>query len=295
MKNYFTLVFLLLCFSVINAQEIPNPDFETWEDMGTYEDPEFWNTPNPFTSLAGAITVSKSEDAYSGTYSARLETVDILGGLYQAPGLLTYADFFVDFQTGEYSFGGGIPKSETVTHVHGKYKYSGVAGDSASIIAVSFRHPEGEDNDTTAIGFSFLPDASEWTEFTVNMVQLSEETPDTFNIMILSSGSFELVAGSVLYVDDLSISIITDIAERENEFSISTYPNPVIDRVTFEANKTANDRMLDIYDLTGRRISSQNFNSEKIIVDLSQFPAGMYTYRVSSENNLLKSGQLVKR
>lgn len=295
MKNYFTLFLLLLCFSVLNAQEIPNPDFETWEDMGTYEDPEFWNTPNPFTSLAGVLTVTKSEDAYSGTYSARLETVDILGGLYQAPGLLTYADFFVDFQTGEYSFGGGIPKSETVTHVHGKYKYSGVAGDSASIIAVSFRHPEGEDNDTTALGFDFLPDASEWTDFTINMVQLSEETPDTFNIMILSSGSFDLVAGSVLYVDDLSISILTDIAEREDKFSISTYPNPVIDRVTFETDKNANDRKLDIFDMTGRLITSVSFNSAKISIDLSGYPQGMYTYRVKSEDSLLKSGTLIKR
>ncbi len=295
MKNYFTLFFLLLCFTALNAQVIPNPDFESWEDMGTYEDPEFWNTPNPFTSLAGAVTVTKSEDAANGMYCARLETMDILGGLYQVPGMLTYADFSVDFQTGEFAFGGGLPLQDQVSKLTGKYKYSGADKDSASVIIVSFRHPEGEEADTVGMGVAFLHDEADWTEFTVNMISLSEETADTFNIIILSSGSFEIVSGSVLYVDELSVSLVTDVPEVKAGFEVQTYPNPVIDKVTFEANKSANDRKLEIYDMTGRELISRYFNSSKIVVDLKSFPTGMYSYRISSEGSLLKSGSLIKR
>ena len=148
MKNYFTLFVLIFCFSLLNAQVLPNAGFESWVDMGTYEDPEFWNTPNPFTSLTGAVTTTKSEDAAEGMYSARLETLDLLGGLFQAPGLLTYAEFEVDLQTQEFSFQGGLPLQDQVDQLTGKYKYAGAEGDSASVFMFSFRHPEGEEADT---------------------------------------------------------------------------------------------------------------------------------------------------
>jgi hypothetical protein len=295
MKNYFTLFILLFCVSALNAQVLPNGGLESWEDMGTYEDPEFWSTPNPFTSLTGVSVTEKSEDAAEGMYSARLETKDILGGLFQSPGLLTLAEFEVNFQTQEFAFTGGLPLQDQVSHLTGKYKYAGVDGDSASILIYSTRHPEGEEADTVALGFGFLQDAAEWTDFTVYMMPLSEETSDTFNIIILSSGSFDVISGSVLYIDDLSVSLITDIPEAKEEIAISTYPNPVVDRVTFEAKSSSNDRNLVIYDVTGRQVSMRDFSTEKIVVDLSAFPAGIYTYRISSENDLLKSGQLVKR
>jgi len=89
MKRIFT-VLLFTCYLLnLSAQDIPNPDFEVWVDSVTYEEPDSWSTPNPYTSQAEVVVVEKSEDAASGTFSARLETKDVLGGLFTTPGLLT--------------------------------------------------------------------------------------------------------------------------------------------------------------------------------------------------------------
>ena len=69
--------------------------------------------------LIGVSVVTKSDDAYSGDFSAMLETKDLLGGLYQAPGLLTLADFTVDIVAGTYAFPGGIALSEKVNKMTG--------------------------------------------------------------------------------------------------------------------------------------------------------------------------------
>ncbi|MEJ2595047.1 MAG: T9SS type A sorting domain-containing protein [bacterium] len=292
MKKIFTLFTFLFLLTALSAQDLPNPGFESWEDMGTYMEPESWTTPNSFSILAGVVTVTQSTDAAEGMYSARLETKDVLG--FTVPGMMTYAQLEVDFVTQEFSFVGGVPMTEFVSHVHGKYKFSGDQ-DSASIVAYSYKYVEGEDADTVAIGAGFLSNADEWTEFTFPVFQISPNTPDTFNIIILSSSNFEGTVGSVLHIDDISVSMVTNVAETKDGFSVSTYPNPVIDRVTFETAKNANEREVSIYDMTGRLVTSKAFNNQKVSLDMGTLPQGMYTYRVVSGQELLKAGSLVKR
>ncbi len=292
MKKIFTLFTFLFFLTLLNAQELPNPGFESWEDMGTYMEPESWTTPNQFSILAGVVTVSQSTDAAEGMYSARMETKDVLG--FTVPGMMTYAQLQVDFVTQEFSFSGGVPMTEFVSHVHGKYKFSGDQ-DSASIVAYSYRYVEGEDPDTVAIGAGFLTNADEWTEFTFPVFQISPNAPDTFNILILSSSNFEGTVGSVLHIDDISVSMVTDVAETEELLHVTTYPNPVIDRVTFETDENASEREVSVYDMTGRLVTSAAFDQRKVSLDLGALPQGMYTYRVVSGHELLKAGSLVKR
>jgi Secretion system C-terminal sorting domain len=294
MKKFITLLMCSSTLLILNAQDIPNPGFETWIDNGTYEEPEFWSTPNPFTSLAGVVVVEKSEDAASGNYSARLETKDILGGTFQAPGLLTLGEFSVNLQTQVYSFSGGLPMTDLVSFVYGKYKYAGVDGDSANVIAYSFRHPQGEAIDTVAMGAVFLHDAADWTDFTLPVYQISPDTPDTFNIIILSSGVFNLTTGSVLFVDDISI-LTTGVNELKEDSQVTIYPNPTTDKVTFKASSAENNRKLFIYDLIGRVIANTSFTNPKITVDLERFPQGVYTYRIMNDAQLLKAGSFVKQ
>jgi hypothetical protein len=295
MKKIFTVLIFSFYLLILTAQDVPNPGFEIWIDNGNYEEPEYWSTPNPFTSLAGVVTVQKSLDAASGTFSARLETKDVLGGLFQSPGLLTLGDFFVNIQTQEYSFSGGIPLTNFVTLVQGKYKYAGVEGDSASLFAFSFRHPEGEDPDTVAMGGAFLHDAAEWTDFSFPVFQISPDTPDTFNLQIMSAGTFDFITGSVLYVDDISITLATGIDETKEKSNLSIYPNPTTNRITFELFSKVINREINIYDVTGRLITRSAFTNKSVTFDLGEYPKGVYTYRLMSENKLLEAGSFVKQ
>lgn len=296
MKNIFTLIVLFSIMLSGKAQTLPNNDFETWENLGLYEEPEMWNTPNPFTSLVGSSGVTKSADSYSGSFAARLETIDVLGGQFQAPGLLTLSEFSVDIGSGDFSFSGGYFLQENVSKLTGMYKYAGMDGDSASIIIYNFKHPEGEEMDTIGIGITFLHDAEDWTSFEVIMENNNNHLPDTFNVMILSSGSTALNIGSVLLVDSIAIETNTGIIDLWNpQKPLRVYPNPAVETVNFEANETANNRELIVYDLNGRIVNKTEFNSKTIQLNIKAFKAAVFSYSVIQDGKRLYGGTFLKK
>lgn len=296
MKNIFTLIVLFSIMLSGKAQTLPNNDFETWENLGLFEEPEMWNTPNPFTSLVGAVCVSKSADSYSGSFAARLETIEVLGGQFQAPGLLTLSEFSVDISSGDFSFSGGYFLQENVSKLTGMYKYAGVDGDSASIIIYNFKHPEGEEMDTIGIGIAFLHDAEDWTSFEVIMENNNNHLPDTFNVMILSSGSTSLNIGSVLLVDSIAIETNTGIIDLWNpQKPLRVYPNPAVETVNFEANEAATDRELIVYDLNGRIVNKTEFNSKTIQIDIKAFKAAVFSYSVIQDGKRIYGGTFLKK
>ncbi|HEY9113652.1 MAG TPA: T9SS type A sorting domain-containing protein [Bacteroidales bacterium] len=294
MKKTLTLTLLLLTVLISSAQILPNPSFEVWEPFSGYEDPQSWNTPNQYTSLIGVTVVSKSTDAYSGDYSAMLETKNVL--TFKAPGLLTLADFTVNITAGTYTFSGGIPLTDKVNKMTGMFKYSGANGDSASVMIISFRHPEGQEIDTVGIGYGFLHDASDWSSFTVNMYPMSDAQPDTFNVIIMSSGSFDLNVGSVLYVDDLSLETVTGIINLSKETTnVKVYPNPVSDFVKFELENDGENLELSVFDNAGRQVERLTFSGKSTEINLGNFPAGVYSYRITDASKLIGSGSFVKK
>lgn len=269
MKKIFTLSSMLLFVLFTTAQTIPNPGFEDWVTIGTYENPVSWSTPNPFTSLAGVVTVTKSEDAHSGAYSAQLETMTVLGPNV-SPGLVTLGNFAVDFLTGEPTFSGGIEMPDMVKNFSGWYKYSGVDSDSAYIFMMSFRHPEGEEVDTVGVGMTYLQDASDWTSFSIDMYQISELPADSFNVIIMSSPNSSLHVGSMLHVDDLAIETVTGIINLTKQTTeVKVYPNPVSDFVKFEVENAEKNLEVSIFDNNGRRVEQLTFSGNSIEINLS--------------------------
>lgn len=296
MKKIFTLMFLMFSTSFAFTQILPNPGFELWETFTGYQDPFDWNTPNQYTSLAGVTTVSPSTDAHSGEFSAMLETKNILGGLYQAPGLLTLSDFTVNIASGTYTFAGGIALSDQVNKMTGFYKYTGANGDSASMMIISFRHPEGGEIDTVGLGYGFLHNASEWTEFSITMYPWSEAQPDSFNTIIMSSGSFDLNVGSVLLVDDLSLETVTGIINlSERTGNVKVYPNPVSEMVKFDCENSDTQRELIIFDNAGRQMKKISFTGKSVELNLGELSSGMYTYQLSGKNLKVESGSFLKK
>ena len=146
------------------------------------------------------------------------------------------------------------------------------------------------------MGYGFLHDASDWTSFTVNMIPLTDEQPDSFNVIIMSSGSLDLNVGSRLWVDDLSLETITGIINLSEETSsVKVYPNPASDFVKFEIENEAQNLELSIFDNAGRQIKQVTFNGKSTEVNLSNFPAGVYSYRISDSDNLMDTGSFIKK
>jgi hypothetical protein len=300
MKNVFTLITLILTTCSLMGQ-LTNPGFEEWEEktvlLTTFEDPVSWNTPNEFTALGSVVVTKKSEDAPEGSFCAEMETKQIPPTSFKAPGLVTYADFTVDFETQDFNFSGGLFLKAKVYSLSGKYKFTGAQGDSATALIYSFKHPEGSDLDTIGLGFQYLKDASEWTDFTINMLALNDNTPDTFNILLMSSGTFDPAAipeGSKLYVDDLSIETnvgIFDLADRKVQ--VSTFPNPATDMITFKTAEPNDERQLIIVDKMGRKVREIDFHNSTMTISISNLPTGNYSFITSESGRLVGSGSFL--
>ncbi len=278
------------------GQELPNANFQEWETIGTYQNPEFWSTSNdPLLALGSIIPVTRSSDAYSGDYSAKLETKDIPLSTYMIPGLLTLAQISIDYANATYSISGGMALHENVSRLTGMYKYDGSEGDSASVIIYNYRLDEGN-MDTIGFGVGFLPDASTWTPFSVDMVNLNNHLPDTFNVIIISSSGFEVTSGSVLLVDSLAIETNTGIINFSAEqIIVNVYPNPATELVTFKTSGLEKERIISIYDMAGNLIGTSNFSESYIEIPVDKLSSGLYTYRVTRHNVLLNRGSFIKK
>lgn len=291
MKNIITATLFMSLSIFTFAQSLPNPDFESWPD----EEPEFWNTPNPYTASLFVITVEKSTDAYSGDYSTKLETMDLLGGVYQVPGLITLAQFSVDFATASFSISGGLPLQENVSKLTGMYKYQGAEGDSASVLIYNFKRDDEGTIDTIGMGIGFLNDATQWTPFTVNMENLNYHVPDTFNVIIMSSAGMEFKTGSVLYLDSLAIETNTGIINLGgDQIDVAVYPVPSANYVNFETSSIEKNRLISIYNMVGKLINTYEFSDGKTKVSIKELPSGLYTYRVTVHNSTLSRGSFIK-
>ncbi|MCF6169648.1 MAG: T9SS type A sorting domain-containing protein [Bacteroidales bacterium] len=295
MKNYLLLFLCFLPVLFLKAQTLPNSNLESWENVGTYEEPVFWNSPNQLTSAFGAVGVTKSEDAYSGNYAARLETIDLLNGLFQAPGLITLADLVFQGFDGV-TFSGGFFLRENVSRLRGMYKYSGLNGDSASVVIYNFRHPAGEELDTIGSGFAFLHDTSGWAPFEVIMVNKNDHLPDTFNVIFFSSGSEDMQIGSVLLVDSLVIETNTGIIDLwDPPTPLHVYPNPAVDRVNFVAGEEAEKRELIVFDANGKLITKADFPGKTAQLNIQSFKPGLFTYVVIQNNRHVFGGSFLKK
>ena len=301
MKNIILVTSLLLSCLLGYNQQLPNKDFEDWVQTNNYQNPAGWNTPNVFTSLAGEAVVDRSDDAYSGNYSARLEskTISFLNQTFLAPGAITLADFNINPINQTFTYSGGLFLQQNVYQLKGVYKYYGVNNDSATILMYNFRNRPDEEYDTIGYGYAYLNDAEEWTPFTVTMRYINGHIPDTFNVLIMSTTDEGLQdlshGGSELFVDSLTIYTNTGIINIwEKPIAIHVYPNPSSSNISFEMKETGNNRILNIYNQEGDLIQKSDFINKILTLDISLLTAGMYSYAVTEKNKIINSGSFIK-
>ncbi len=76
---------------------------------------------------------------------------------------------------------------------------------------------------------------------------------------------------------------------------IKIYPNPVLQFATFELESPLIHPPLDfeVYDVAGKLVRSERFYETKFIFNRGELSAGMYFYRISSENQLISTGKII--
>ncbi len=275
------------------SQTLPNYDFEEWNNFFIYEEPSNWNTPNPYTSLLGSVTVSPSNDAFTGSQAARLETMNVMD--INLPGVMTLADININIFDSSYSVSGGFFLQENIFKLTGWYKYQGVGGDQASILMYNFKNTPETGYDTIGYGYGFLDNTDTWSQFTVYMTNISNAVPDSFNVIIASSLAIGAQEGSVLLVDSLSIYTNTGIIDLwKPKTQLNAYPNPAVSNITFESETNISNGMITIYNNIGQKLGEKTFENNSVRFNVNNLTPGVYTYTLKEKNKILNSGTFIK-
>jgi hypothetical protein len=294
----FTLIFTI-SFGSIFSQQIPNGSFEYWTDTLGFDIPISWDNPNATLSLFSLFPVTKSDDAAHGNYSAKLESklLTVAQGDFVIPGVITLGEFKVDFLNFSATLVGGIQFPDSIDRpevLTGSYKNYPAANDFTMVTAIftKYREVNGK-RDTIGGGAMFFPDEVDtWTNFSIPIEFYTEDQPDTFNIIVVSSNILFPNKDSYMFIDNLAFQPWAGIDDIEIVVETSVFPNPANDKLSFVFGKKIN-ASLNIYNNDGQQIYSGVVNGTDQTIDVSSFAAGTFYFGVFEKNKKISSGQFV--
>ncbi|MBU1369965.1 MAG: T9SS type A sorting domain-containing protein [Bacteroidetes bacterium] len=88
----------------------------------------------------------------------------------------------------------------------------------------------------------------------------------------------------VLYFDDIRLmhDPLTNTAEIGTQQTLQVYPNPATEMVNIKLDEPI--RRVEIYDLAGKMVYSQNTGNTEVVVELSSLKQGMYLMQIITDN-----------
>ncbi|MBU8892720.1 MAG: PCMD domain-containing protein [Bacteroidales bacterium] len=289
LKYIFLIIFLfytLFSFS----QNLPNYDFEEWEESKSFNNPIDWGTSNySVWGIYNFNTVIQEElDTYSGNSSIKLETIEknIAGEYVKIAGVITLGIFDVNLSTRKAEIKGGIPFTNRPSILSGYYKYSTSGLDSCIMSIFLTKHNTSTKNrDTLGIGVFTSNKQDEWSIFEAPVKYSSTETPDSMNIIILSSDTSIFDTGSTLFLDKLFIDASLSVPEKLLIPEIYVFPNPATDYFKINCPNISFCKY-SIIDVTGKILISSKYHATEELINISNLNPGLYFIQVTIQNNI---------
>ncbi len=286
MKKLFTI----LCATVISSSafaQIPNPGFETWDATGSYNRLVGWDSPDSITSSFSVYPCSQGTPGAVGASYVKLVSSTVL--TYVAPGLAVSGK--IDFATMTPS--SGFAYSLRPANLTGSWQYMASGADQGHIVVMLTKwNTTTSSRDTISFTDYSLPGmVMSWATFSIPLTYQNGAFPDS-GLVLLSSSGASPVAGSYLYVDDLAFTgaVTAGVNEMTNQSAISVYPNPARAATTLTYNSaTGTSIKVSINDMSGRNVATLTpavvAGKNKLPIDVSGFPKGMYIVRIIDGNN----------
>jgi hypothetical protein len=295
MKQFFLLVEFFSFFFVISVKgqtPVPNGDFENWINHGSYQNPQYWDTPNQAISVAlpfGTQVVTKSTDHESGSYSARLESQQLTFPSIVVPGVVTLGTLTINIFAQTYSISGGTPISDKPTHLKGFYKFIPKGGDSCAI-GIGLTKWNNGTRDSVGIGaFSTHDTINVWTPFYAWINYVLNEQPDTFNILAISSADSTPAAGTVLFVDNLALDYTVGIDHKDPAAGINIYQDreekQILVYFDFEKPEVTE---IQFFNMMGQQVSKtpvENLMKDRRIIKYNGSSSGIYVLEILHGGN----------
>lgn len=210
MRNIPTIFVVVLVLSLGAYAQVPNGGFENW----TNGSPDNWYTSN----IQGVATpITQTSDAHSGSSALKGEVVSFYTYSYPPYVYSTYGPS-----------GKGFAVSQRYAQLNGYYKFSPKGNDKFWAELWMWKG-----DNIIGAGAKQFGAASSYTSFSVPVYYSASGTPDSCNIWLAvyqDSASNSATAGSVVYIDDISLSgTATGIKDGNHIISFNlkqNYPNP---------------------------------------------------------------------
>lgn len=274
--SYFSLkiLFTVLFISVSVKAQIPNSGFEDWNNT----EPAGWISNN----VEEFSFVTKSSNAFSGSFSARVEAKSISNIL--VPCVLAAGEN-----------GDGFPISQRYGQLSLYYKFNQTINTAVLTITVGVQ--KGED----AIGagvVSIIAGVSDYTPVTIPITYITNDVPD-FAVIIIQVGDQQMnpaANGSFAEIDNLSFEAITDVKDDNSsvhDFRLEqNYPNPFNPATVINYKLSESDFVsLKVYDIIGNEVATlinkqQPAGSYSVNFDATNLPSGIYVYRLQAGSKI---------
>ncbi len=278
MKRLFTIAFLFLvfiCFTETKAQNpVPNPGFETWISDSSATS---WLSEVDTVILTVPLKFKcavKTTDKHTGSYAIKLFPYHMLIPSFSVdtvvPGFATIGSINFNVLSQSIEFIKGVPITVRPTNVTGWYKYSPTTGDTCNVFV--FLRKNGH-----TIGHGRFQDkntVSTYTQFDIPITYDSVGTPDTIDVVLLSSGS-NAQMGTQFFVDDIAVVGGSGITPIDALLPINVYPNPSEGIINIDLPFYSNVK-IRIYNILGKEVYSTVAGESSIRIDLSDNPKGLY-------------------
>lgn len=290
MKKLFTLISLMAVSYVSNAQTVTGGDMETWKSytslFTTHTRPDGWFTNDSLYtylkvatggSYSGRVTKSTTIK-HGGTACAKL-----VNAADSLPSFITNANIEFDLGTGDVTYNGGTVVTKRINFVNAFAQYATLSSDSGVLFVEAYKNGIGAGGADSIVGYGeiYIKPSTGFKSLSAEIVyDNATVVPDRIIIGFFTNTADVPVAGTTLYVDDVTLSDITGIeTPMINDNNIKVFPNPAVNNlhISTELNE---DMTVSMYNAAGQLVHSQAFR-KNADVTVSSLASGNYIYVIS--------------
>jgi hypothetical protein len=277
MKKIFIITIGLIALINLSFGQIPNPSFEIWTEQHPEGWRAYWNSPySPYTFE------TISENSHNGSIAVKSDIV--LTGPYYNPSGLYSANETTDFY---------FPVSQKPLELKGWFilQTNGLDTLTVNVTMKSSGTIVGQGEfltSTTNLTFS---------EFTANINYSASTIPDSMKIVItFNHGTpWSGHSGSYFIIDDLSFGFVDGVNEIQQDQSIIIAQNTVSETISIKSSRIEKINSVEFFNSFGQTIKIISPVTEFENINVSEFPHGVYLYRILNSDNIWTTGKFIKQ
>lgn len=285
MKKTILSIVSVVAFAASAMAQIPNPGFETFTSMGTYDLPNGWGTMNNTTAIASIYTATKGTPGSPGASYLKLTSKTVGPGVVNGIAVSGVLDSMTMMPKSGFAYN-MRPVSLT-----GKWQHMIYGSSQGSIQVTLTRWDTGMNmRMPVASGTVTLSGmAMSWANFTIPLTYVDGNNPDTCIIVMKASGSTP-TNNDYLWVDNLAFSGSVTGIENHTSFvsNMVVFPNPSTETINVNLNLKSSQKVsIELTDITGKLILTKDAGTltgeSKQTLNVTGISKGTYLVRVVAE------------